>query len=112
MLVKMIQIMALLFGLLVAVSLACNPPQIPREIKSNIANTSNDPTTVGVIGGGQIKVVDCFDVLNIPNTADFNVELSDRKDSTDLADQYYKLFTVGTCELAGTRTDSGRNATS
>lgn len=79
-----------------------------------MANTSNDQcerTTVGVIGGGQFQVADCFGILEIPSTANFSVELSNWKDSTDLPDQYYKLFTVGSCELAVKRIDSGKNAT-
>lgn len=108
-------IVFLIFGALAMVSLASDPPsQTPGTVKQNTANTSNDQcdrTTVGVIGGGQIQVADCFDILDISSTADFSVEMSNWKDSTNLTDQYYKLFTVGSCELAVKRVDSGKNAT-
>ncbi|KAK7724271.1 hypothetical protein SLS64_000605 [Diaporthe eres] len=89
-------------------------PQIPGLVKNKTLNTSNDqcdPTTVGVVGGGQIKVADCFDIMDSPSTANFSVEMSDWRDSTDLLNEYYKLFTVGSCELAVKRTDGGKNTT-
>lgn len=105
----------LLFGILATVSLARDPPsQTPDTVKNKTANTSNrqcDPTRVGVIGGGQIQVADCFDILDISNTANFSVEMSDWRNSTHLPDQYYKLFTVGSCELAVKRIDRGKNTT-
>lgn len=104
----------LLFAALAKVGLANNPPsQTPGTVKRNTANTSNDQcdrTTVGVIGGGQIQVADCFGILDIPSTANFSVEMSNWKDSSNLPDQYYKLFTVGSCELAVKRIDSGNCA--
>jgi len=108
-------IVLLLFGVLATASLTGDPrSQTPRTVRSNTANTSNDQcdrTTVGVVGGGQIQVTDCFDILDIPSTANFSVEMSNWQDSTDLPDQYYKLFTVGSCELAVKRIDTGKNAT-
>lgn len=104
-------IIFLLFGALATFGLTS---QTPGTVKNETANTSNDNcdrTTVGVLGGGQIQVSDCFAILDIPNTADFSVEMSSWKDSTDLADQYYDLFTVGSCELAVKRMDSGKSTT-
>lgn len=111
----MLSIILLLFGVLTTVSLAkdCHS-QTPGLVKNNTVNTSNDqcdPTTVGVIGGGQIMVADCFDIMDSPSTANFSVEMSNWRDSTNLPDEYYKLFTVGSCELAVKRIDGGKNTT-
>lgn len=111
----MLSIILLLFGVLTTVSLAKDShSQTPGLVKNNTVNTSNDqcdPTTVGVIGGGQIMVADCFDIMDSPSTANFSVEMSNWRDSTDLPDEYYKLFTVGSCELAVKRIDGGKNTT-
>lgn len=112
---KMLPTILLLCGMMAVVSLAKDPhPQIPGLVKNNTLNTSNDqcdPTTIGVVGGGQIKAADCFDIMDSPSTANFSVEMSDWRDSTDLLNEYYKLFTVGSCELAVKRTDGGKNTT-
>lgn len=109
---------ALLFlflGALATVGLANDPlSQTPGLVKNNTADTSNDQcdrTTVGVAGGGKIQVADCFDIMDVSSTANFSVEMSDWRDSTDLPDQYYKLFTVGSCELAVKRIDGGKKKT-
>lgn len=112
---KMLPTILLLFGMLAVAIFAKDPQsQTPGLVKNNTSNTSNDqcdPTTVGVVGGGQIQVADCFDIMDSPSTANFSVEMSDWKDSTDLPDEYYKLFTVGSCELAVKRIDGGKNTT-
>lgn len=108
-------VLVLLLGVLATVGLANDPlSQMPGLVKNNTAGTSNDQcdrTTVGVVGGGQIQVADCFDIMDVSSTANFSVEMSDWRDSTDLPDQYYKLFTVGSCELAVKRIDSGKKKT-
>lgn len=104
-------IILFLFGALATLGLAS---QTPGTVKNDTADTSNDScdrTTVGVLGGGQIQVSDCFAIMDIPNTANFSVEMSNWKDSTELEDQYYKLFTVGSCELAVKRMDNGKSTT-
>lgn len=111
----MLPIFLLLFGVLAIVSLAKDPhSQTPGTVKNNTVNTSNDqcdPTTVGVVGGGQIQVADCFGILDSPSTANFSIEMSDWRDSADLPDKFHKLFTVGSCELAVKRIDGGKNTT-
>lgn len=106
-------ILLLLLGVVATLSLAKDPhSQTPGTVKNITADTSNDqcdPTTVGVVGGGQIQVADCFDILDFPNTANFSVEMLDWRDSASLPDKFYKLFTVGSCELAVKRIDGGKN---
>ncbi|KAG8163850.1 hypothetical protein KVR01_005768 [Diaporthe batatas] len=99
------------FGVVATLGIAS---QTPGTVKNETANTSNDhcdPTTVGVVGGGQIQVSDCFAIMNIPHTANFSVEMSNWKDSTEFTDQYHGLFAVGSCELAVKRMDSGKSTT-
>ncbi|KAG6360040.1 hypothetical protein INS49_011096 [Diaporthe citri] len=111
----MLPTILLLCGMFAAVSLAKDPQsQTPGLVKNNTLNTSNDQcdtTTVGVIRGGQVQVTDCFDIMDSSGTANFSVEMSDWRDSTDLSDEYYKLFTVGSCELAVKRIDGGKSTT-
>lgn len=108
-------VLFILLGVLATVGLANNPlSQVPGLVKNNTADTSNDQcdrTTVGVVGGGNIQVADCFDIMDVSSPANFSVETSDWRDSTDLPDQYYKLFTVGSCELAVKRIDGGKSRT-
>lgn len=112
----MLPIILLLFGVLAMISLAADTrSQTPGTAKNNTVDANNNPcdtTTVGVVGGGQIVAADCFDIMDSLSTANFSVEMSDWRDSTDLPDEYYKLFTVGTCELAVKRIDGGNNTTS
>lgn len=112
---KMLPTIFILLGVLTTISLAKDlHSQTPGLVKNNTADTSNDqcdPTTVGVLGGGQIQVADCFDIMDSPSTANFSVEMSDWSDSADLPDEYYKLFTVGSCELAIKRIDGGKSTT-
>lgn len=107
----MIHIILLLFGALAMTSLAADTrAQMPGTVKNNTVDANNNPcdtTTVGVVGGGQIVAADCFDIMDSLSTANFSVEMSNWRDSTDLPDEYYKLFTVGTCELAVKRIDGG-----
>lgn len=112
----MLPIILLLFGVLAMISLAADTrAQTPSTVKNNTVDANNNPcdtTTVGVVGGGQIVAADCFDIMDSLSTANFSVEMSDWRNSTDLPDEYYKLFTVGTCELAVKRIDGGNNTTS
>lgn len=112
----MLPIILLLFGVLATISLAADTrSQTPGTVKNNTVDANNNPcdtTTVGVVGGGQIVAADCFDIMDSLSTANFSVEMSDWRDSTDLPDEYYKLFTLGTCELAVKRIDGGNSTTS
>lgn len=111
----MLPTILILLGVLTKVSLAKDPHSLtPGLVKNNTIDASNDQcdrTTVGVVGGGQILVADCFDIMDSSSTANFSVEMSDWRDSTDLPDEYYKLFTVGSCELAVKRIDGGKSTT-
>lgn len=109
----MLPVILLLFGVLAMISLATDTcSQMPGTVKNNTVDANNNPcdtTTVGVIGGGQIVAADCFDIMDSLSTANFSVEMSDWMESTDLPDEYYTLFTVGSCELAVKRIDGGKN---
>ncbi|KAL1861626.1 hypothetical protein Daus18300_008742 [Diaporthe australafricana] len=63
-----------------------------------------------IVGDDQIQVADCFAIANGWSGANFSIKMSDWHDSTDLSDQYYKLLTHGSCEIAVKRID-GRNDT-
>lgn len=111
----MLPAILLLLGVLAAVNLAKDThSQTPGLVKNVTINTSNrqcSPTTIGVVGGGQIQVADCVAIMDSLRTANFSMEMSDWRDSTDLPDEYYKLFIVGSCELAVKRTDRGKSTT-
>ncbi|KAK2607183.1 hypothetical protein N8I77_005882 [Diaporthe amygdali] len=110
----MLSIILLLLGVLTDISLASDPhyqtPGTTVNITSIARSKSCNISDFDVVGGGQIQVADCFAITDGLNGT-FSIEMSDWRDSTHLPDQYYKLITHGSCEIAVKRIDNRKGTT-
>ncbi|KUI73808.1 hypothetical protein VM1G_09394 [Cytospora mali] len=97
-----------------ALAPAVNPQfQIPTTVKNVTQGGQYSGYQCGggagafdiVIGGGDISVADCEDILRGWNASHFNLDMRGWVNSTGDVDTFYKIVTWGSCEFVVRRGD-------